>query len=96
MDRESVVHTDTHTRTHTPQNINGNMSLENIMVSEISQRQILYDITYMWNLNNNTHECMCKTATDSQKTTNGYQGGEGSGEEEQIRAMGLRGMNYYI
>ena len=25
------------------------MDLENIMLSEISQRQILYDITYMWN-----------------------------------------------
>ena len=25
------------------------MDLENIMFSEISQRQILYDITYMWN-----------------------------------------------
>ena len=65
------------------------------MLSEISQRQILYDITYMRNLKNNTNECMCRTATDSQKTTNGYQG-EGRGEEEQIRAMGLRGMNYSI
>ena len=65
------------------------------MLSEISQRQILYDITYIWNLKNNTNECMCRTATDSQKTTNGYQG-EGRGEEEQIRAMGLRGMNYSI
>ena len=26
------------------------MDLENIMLSEIRQRQILYDITYMWNL----------------------------------------------
>ena len=26
------------------------MDLKGIMLSEISQRQILYDITYMWNL----------------------------------------------
>ena len=75
-----------------------NMSLENIMLSEISQREILYDVTYMWNLKNNTTECICKTATDSQiqKTTNGYQQGEGRGGEKQIRAMRLRGTNYYI
>ena len=42
------------------------MDLENFMLSEISQRQILYDITYMWNLKNNTTECICKTETDSQ------------------------------
>ena len=61
------------------------------MLSEISQRQILYDITYMWNLKYNTNECICKMATDSQiqKTTNGYQEGEERAEEEQIRAMGL-------
>ena len=32
------------------------MDLENIMLSEVSQRQILYDVTYMWNLKNNTNE----------------------------------------
>ena len=32
------------------------MDLEIIILSEISQRQISYDITYMWNLN--------KTETD--------------------------------
>ena len=26
------------------------MDLEGIMLSEINQRQLLYDITYMWNL----------------------------------------------
>ena len=33
------------------------MDLEGIMLSEISQRerQILYDITYMWNLKNTTN-----------------------------------------
>ena len=28
-------------------------------------RQILYDITYMWNLRNNTNESIYKTETDS-------------------------------
>ena len=39
------------------------MDLESIML-----RQILYDITYMWNLKNNTNEYIniCKTETDSQ------------------------------
>ena len=30
------------------------------------ERQILYDITYMWNLKNNTNEHIYKTETDSQ------------------------------
>ena len=29
-------------------------------------RQILYDITYVWNLKNNTNESVYKTDTDSQ------------------------------
>ena len=33
------------------------MDLENIILSEVvRERQILYDITYMWNLKNNTNE----------------------------------------
>ena len=41
---------------------------ENIMLSEMSdrERQILYAITYMWNLKYNTNECICKAETDSQ------------------------------
>ena len=31
------------------------MNLEGIMLSDISERQILYDITYMWNLKNKTN-----------------------------------------
>ena len=45
------------------------MDLENIMLSEISQRQILYDITYMWNKKKNKKnikECISKTEADSQ------------------------------
>ena len=30
------------------------------------ERQILYDITYMWNLKYNTNELIYKTETDSQ------------------------------
>ena len=30
------------------------MDLESIMLNEISQRQILYDLIYMWNLKTNT------------------------------------------
>ena len=36
------------------------MDPENIMFSEISQRQILYDITYVWNPKNNTNEYIYK------------------------------------
>ena len=50
------------------------MDLENIMLSEINQRQILYDITYMWNLKN-TVEYKYKTGTQIQ-TTSGYQRGK--------------------
>ena len=30
------------------------------------ERQISHDITYMWNLKNNTNESICKTEADSQ------------------------------
>ena len=32
------------------------MGLEIIILSEVNQRQILYDITYMWNLKYDTNE----------------------------------------
>ena len=32
------------------------MDPENIKLSEVRERQILYDITHMWNLKNNTKE----------------------------------------
>ena len=41
------------------------MDLENIVLSEISQRPIKYDITYVKS-KNNTDECICKTEMDSQ------------------------------
>ena len=44
------------------------MDLEIIIVSEMSkrERQILYDITYMWKLKYDTTELIFKTETDSQ------------------------------
>ena len=41
---------------------------ENTVLSEMSDRdrQRLHDITYIWDLENNTNECICKTETDSQ------------------------------
>ena len=38
------------------------IDLEIVILNEVNQRQILYDITYMWNLkNNNTSELIYKT-----------------------------------
>ena len=41
------------------------MDLEIITLSEVSQRQIPYDITYMWNLKYDTNELIYKIETDS-------------------------------
>ena len=41
------------------------MNLEIIKLSDVSQRQILYDITHIWNLKNNTNELIYKTEIDS-------------------------------
>ena len=42
------------------------MHLEIVILSEVRERQKLFDITYMWNLKNNTNESIYKTETDSQ------------------------------
>ena len=44
------------------------MDLEGIILSEVSdrERQILYDITSVWNLKSNTNVFIYKTETDSQ------------------------------
>ena len=43
------------------------MDLEIIILSEVSQRQISYDIAYMWNLKKiGTNELIYKIETDSQ------------------------------
>ena len=75
------IHTHTHTRTHTHTEeyysaIKNNeilpfaatwMDIENIILSKSDrERQILYDIIYMWNLKNNTNESIHRTEADSQ------------------------------
>ena len=58
------------------------MDLEIIILSEVSQRQILYDITCMWNLKHNTNESIYKTEADSTDIENRLmvaQRGEGWG-----------------
>ena len=42
------------------------MDLEIIILSEVSQKQIPCDITYMWNLKYETNELMDETEIDSQ------------------------------
>ena len=41
------------------------MDLETIILSEVSQKEIPYDITYMWNLKYDTNELVYETETDS-------------------------------
>ena len=42
------------------------MDLQMFILIEVSQIQISYDITYMWNLKYDTHELIYETETDSQ------------------------------
>ena len=42
------------------------MDLEIIILNEVRERQISYDITYMWSLKNDTDELIYKTEVDSQ------------------------------
>ena len=42
------------------------MDLEITILTEVSQRQISYDITYIWNLKNDRNELIYKTERDSQ------------------------------
>ena len=44
------------------------MELEIIILSK-SERQILYDITYVWNLKYDRNELIYETETDSQRTS---------------------------
>ena len=66
--------------------------VENITLSEINQREKdKYDITYMWNLKNNTNESIYKTETNSKtwKTNLWLPNRKGSGG-----SMGLTFTNY--
>ena len=42
--------------------------LEIIIQSEVRQRQISYDITYMWNLKNSINQFIYETDSQTQKT----------------------------
>ena len=58
------------------------MDLETIILREVRERQISYDITYMCNLKYDTNELIYKTETDSQRenklmVTKGESGGWG-------------------
>ena len=83
MDKEDEVYIHTHTHTHTRaqeyySTVTMNkimpfaatrMDLEIIILSEVNQTDIvyqIYDITYMWNLKYDTNELIYETETDSQ------------------------------
>ena len=55
-----------------------------IILSEVRQRQISYDITFMWNLKNDINELIYKTETDSQtqKTNLWLPKGKGQGRDK--------------
>ena len=53
--------------------------LKIIVLSELRQRQISYDIIYKWNLNNDTNEFIYKTEADSQTQSKNLWLWEGSG-----------------
>ena len=62
------------------------------MLSETSQRQISYDITYVWNLKKYTNESIYKRETHRQKK---LMVSKGKVRERQIRIMVLKDINYY-
>ena len=61
------------------------MELEIIILSEIRESQITYDITYMWNLKYGTNEPIYKAETDSktQRTDLWLPGGRGKEQDGQ-------------
>ena len=56
------------------------MDLEIIIPSEVSQRQIPYDITYIWNLKTDANELMYKTDLQKREQTYGHKKGKGKEE----------------
>ena len=59
-------------------------------------RQLLYEITYIWNLKNNTNECICKTETNlryRKQISVPKDRGKGEG---QINGIKSANTNYYI
>ena len=66
------------------------MNLETVILNEMSdtEREMLYDSPYMWNLErNDTNELIYKTETDSQtqRRTYGYQWGTVGGRDRSLR-----------
>lgn len=60
------------------------MKLEIIVLSEVGLKEEIYDITYIWNLRNDTNEQIYKTETDSKtQKTNFYDYKKGKGSEGQ-------------
>ena len=65
------------------------MNPEMIMLNELVRKQILYDITYMWNLKYNTNQYIYKPKTDSQtKRIDLYLPKGWGGGEQRIENMG--------
>ena len=96
MDKEDEVYIHTHTHTHTRaqeyySTVTRNkimpfaatrMDLEIIILSEVNQTDIvyqIYDITYMWNLKYDTNKPIYETETEygHREQTGGCQWGEG-------------------
>ena len=71
------------------------MDLEMIILSEVKsdrERQISYDIAFMWNQEYDTNELICETETDLQRTDLWLP----RGREIWIGSLGLADVNYYI
>ena len=71
MDKEDVVHKYNgilliHWKKEILPFVTIRMDLENIILSDIEQRQISYDITNMWNLKSNINQSSYKTKIESQ------------------------------
>ena len=43
------------------------MNLETLIQNEDREKQILHNITYMWNLENGIDELICKTVMETQR-----------------------------
>ena len=72
------------------------MDLEITKMSEVRERQIPYNIIYMWNLKYDTSELIYKTETDSQtQRTDLWLPGWGVGEGWSVR-LGLADANYHM
>ena len=73
------------------------MQLEIIILGEVkSERQILYDIIYMWNLKYDTNEPIYKTETDSWTWRTDFRLPRWRGLEEGCSGrLGLVGICYY-